>query len=140
MNDLHFSQLTHELDIAKHLALGHVFGVLLDFSVFIIAIAEIINHIKKNLGKKVAGKLAKFKRDISPGVLFILLGDLNAVLELHATLVEQQPLEGAGIAIRGIKIRSFFNQHFAHLCVHRRIFRLIEGFFENLKCKKTEKL
>lgn len=98
MDDLHFSQLTHELDIAKHLALGHVFGVrLLD----------------------------------DAGVLFILLGDLNTVLEFHATLVEQQPLEGAGIAIRGIKIRSFFNQHFAHLCVHRRIFRLIEGFFEN---------
>ena len=79
-------------------------------------------------------------RDISPGVLFILLGDLNAVLELHATLVEQQPLECAGIAIRGIKIRSFFNQHFAHLCVHRRIFRLIEGFFENLECKNYETL
>ena len=77
-------------------------------------------------------------RDISPGVLFILLGDLNAVLELHATLVEQQPLECAGIAIRGIKIRSFFNQHFAHLCVHRRIFRLIEGFFENLEYKKQK--
>ena len=77
---------------------------------------------------------------ISPGVLFILLGDLNAVLELHATLVEQQPLKGAGIAIRGIKIRSFFNQHFAHLCVHRRIFRLIEGFFENLECKNYETL
>ena len=30
MDDLHFSQLTHELDIAKHFALGHVFGVLLD--------------------------------------------------------------------------------------------------------------
>ena len=81
-----------------------------------------------------------FKRDISPGVLFILLGDLNAVLELHATLVEQQSLEGAGIAIRGIKIRSFFNQHFAHLCVHRRIFRLIEGFFENLEYKNYKTL
>ena len=61
MDDLHFSQLTHELDIAKHLALGHVFGVLLDFSVFIIAIAEIISHRKKKSGKKSGGKTSKIQ-------------------------------------------------------------------------------
>ena len=90
--------LTHELDIAKHLSLGHVFGVLL--------------HVG--------------------GVLLILVGNLDAVLELHAALVEQQPLKGAGITIGGFEIGSPVNQQFAHLCVHRRIFRLIEGFFENL--------
>ena len=63
--------------------------------------------------------------------LLVLLGDLDAVLELIFALLEQEALEGAGIALGRVKVGGLFHEKFAQLCVHRRILGLIEGFFEN---------
>jgi hypothetical protein len=97
VDDLQLAQLAHELDIAKHLALGQVFGILFEVA----------------------------------GCLLILLRNLHAILELHAALVEQQSLKGASNGVRGIKIGGFVHKELAHLCIHRRILRLIKGFFED---------
>ena len=106
--NLKFAQFTHELDIAEHFSFGHIFGVLF-------------------IRIKAAG---------NGGHFFVLLWDLGAIFKLISTLFEQQLLESARNWVLWFEIWSFFNEEFAQLCIHRRIFRLIEGFFENLKEKR----
>ena len=57
--------------------------------------------------------------------------ELGAVLELISAFVEQEAPEGAGF-LRGVKVGCIFRQPLAQLCVHRRVLRLIEGFFKDL--------
>ena len=104
-------QFTHELDVAQHFSLGQVLGVLL-----VRVEATVIGHF------------------------FILLRDLGAIFKFISALFEQQFLESAGDRIWWFEVRSFFHEEFAQLCIHRRIFRFIEGFFENLKFKKNKTL
>ena len=58
--------------------------------------------------------------------------ELGAVLELIAALVEQESPEGAGL-LGGVKVGRILREPLAQLRVHRRVLRLIEGFFEDLR-------
>ena len=65
-------------------------------------------------------------------MIIIYLGvELGAVLELIAALVEQEAPEGTRL-LGGVKVGCSLRQPLAQLCVHRRVLRLIEGFFKDL--------
>ena len=101
VDDLELAELADELDVAEHLALGQVLGVLLV-------------PVERRGGEPLE-----------------LLGQGGAILELISALIEEQPLEGAGLVGR-VEIGRFLHEPPAQLCVHRRVLRFIEGFFENL--------
>ena len=73
----------------------------------------------------------QFGKAKSHSLEYYLGEELGAVLELIAALVEQEAPEGAGLLGR-VKVGCILRQPLAQLCVHRRVLRLIEGFFKDL--------